>query len=66
MRNELQEERVLDMAVLQAHKEKRFPVELKYYGEESPMLVNVVPCGTNLKTNEEIGKSMGDRFAIKF
>jgi hypothetical protein len=42
------------------------PAELNFYGEESPMLVNLVPCGTDLKINEEIGKSVGDRFAIKF
>jgi hypothetical protein len=30
------------------------------------MLVNLVLCGIDMKINEEIEKSVGDRFAIKF
>jgi hypothetical protein len=43
-----------------------FPAEPKCYGKESPIIVNLVPYGTNMKINQEIGKSVGDRFAIKF
>jgi hypothetical protein len=35
------------------------PAKLNYYGEEIPMLVNVVSCGTDLKINEENGKICG-------
>jgi hypothetical protein len=41
------------------------PVEINCHGEESPILVNLVQWGTDLKINEEIGKFVGDRFAIK-
>jgi hypothetical protein len=40
--------------------------EINFYGEEITMLVKLFLCGTNMKINEEIGKSMGDIFAIKF
>jgi hypothetical protein len=42
------------------------PAEPNYYGEESPIFVDLVPVRTYLKINEEIGKSVGDRLVIKF
>jgi hypothetical protein len=54
------------MAMLEAHKEDRFHAEKKCYGKESPIIVNLVPYETYMKINQEIGKSVGDIFVIKF
>jgi hypothetical protein len=52
--------------VLYFHKEGQLPTEPIHYGKESPIIMNLVPVRNKYEKNHEIGKSVGDRFAITF
>jgi hypothetical protein len=58
--------RVLDMAVLQAHKEDQFCVEIKYYGNESPLLLNLVPVQNRSENKWGMWKYVDNKFGKKF
>jgi hypothetical protein len=53
------------MTVLQAHKEDQFLVEIKLYGKESPILVNLVLVRNRYENKCGIWKNVGNKFERK-
>jgi hypothetical protein len=58
--------RVLDMAVLQAHKEDQFLVEINCCGNESPLLLNLVPMWNRSENKWRMWKYVDNKFGKKF